>query len=523
MHTEWPWFVRVFDFSFPPKKMAGILPFYLFVVWLAVSASSDEYFEIQVVDGATGRGVPLVELRTVNDVRFFTDSGGYAAINSPELMNQKVFFHVSSHGYEFPKDGFGYRGKQLDVTAGGKAKLELKRINIAERLYRMTGAAIYRDSSLLGKPIPIRQPLINGKVFGSDSVVNAIYRDKVYWFWGDTNRPAYPLGNFHVPGATSELPRNGGLDPDQGVNLDYFVANNGFAKPTAQMPGKGPTWISGLVVLKDAAGDEQLFAMYVKIKAPLTVYERGLVRFDDATNQFQHVKRFELDAPLFPGGHPLLHSENGKPYVYFAHPYTLIRVPATVESFQDLAKYETFTYLRNGSRESSVQVERDADGKLVYGWKSDTTPLTSKLEKRLIEDSSITPDEGLLQTEDIETGKPITLHGGSVYWNNYRQRWIMIAVESFGTSLLGEVWFSESDSLTGPWPVARKIVTHDKYSFYNPKQHPMFDADQGRYIYFEGTYTNMFSGNPDRTPRYNYNQIMYKLDLADPRLKLQPK
>ena len=30
----------------------------------------------------------------------------------------------------------------------------------------------------------------------------------------------------------------------------------------------------------------------------------------------------------------------------------------------------------------------------------------------------------------------------------------------------------------------------------------------------------MFSGNPDQTPRYNYNQIMYKLDLADSRLVL---
>jgi hypothetical protein len=24
-------------------------------------------------------------------------------------------------------------------------------------------------------------------------------------------------------------------------------------------------------------------------------------------------------------------------------------------------------------------------------------------------------------------------------------------------------------------------------------------------------------------PRYNYNQLMYRLDLADPRLKLEPK
>ncbi len=39
-------------------------------------------------------------------------------------------------------------------------------------------------------------------------------------------------------------------------------------------------------------------------------------------------------------------------------------------------------------------------------------------------------------------------------------------------------------------------------------------------IFFEGTYTTTFSGNPDPTPRYDYNQIMYQLDLSDRRLTL---
>jgi hypothetical protein len=38
--------------------------------------------------------------------------------------------------------------------------------------------------------------------------------------------------------------------------------------------------------------------------------------------------------------------------------------------------------------------------------------------------------------------------------------------------------------------------------------------DGGRTIHFEGTYTNDFSGNPYKTPRYNYNQVLYRLDLA---------
>ena len=62
-------------------------------------------------------------------------------------------------------------------------------------------------------------------------------------------------------------------------------------------------------------------------------------------------------------------------------------------------------------------------------------------------------------------------------------------------------------------------MSHDKYSFYNPVHHAFFDQDGGRVIYFEGTYTTAFSGNPTPTPRYDYNQIMYRLELDDPRLK----
>ena len=37
---------------------------------------------------------------------------------------------------------------------------------------------------------------------------------------------------------------------------------------------------------------------------------------------------------------------------------------------------------------------------------------------------------------------------------------------------------------------------------------------------FEGTYTTGFTDNKCPTPRYEYNQVMYRLDLSDPRLKL---
>ena len=45
-----------------------------------------KYFKIQVVDRQTGRGVPLVELRTTNNIRYFTDSHGIVAFYEPGLM-----------------------------------------------------------------------------------------------------------------------------------------------------------------------------------------------------------------------------------------------------------------------------------------------------------------------------------------------------------------------------------------------------------------------------------------------------
>ena len=122
--------------------------------------------------------------------------------------------------------------------------------------------------------------------------------------------------------------------------------------------------------------------------------------------------------------------------------------------------------------------------------------------------------------EDVATKERITLHEGSVCWNTYRQRWVLIAVQHGGKqSFLGEVWYSEAAAPTGPFTHAVKILTHDRYSFYNPAQHPFFDEDGGRRIYFEGTYSFTFSGRKDRTPHYDYNQILYRLDLSDPRLR----
>lgn len=182
---------------------------------------AQKYHAIRVVDNSTKRGVPLVTLRTTNDLTFVTDSNGYVAFYEEYLMNQPIWFYVESPGYQHDEI-WGMKGKIVTTTPGATTTLYLKRNNTAVRLYRLTGAGIYRDSSLLGLETPIRNPLINSGVLGLDSTISAIYKNKIYWFWGDTNRASFPLGNFHVTGATSDLVHNGGLDPNIGVNFDYF-------------------------------------------------------------------------------------------------------------------------------------------------------------------------------------------------------------------------------------------------------------------------------------------------------------
>ena len=82
----------------------------------------------------------------------------------------------------------------------------------------------------------------------------------------------------------------------------------------------------------------------------------------------------------------------------------------------------------------------------------------------------------------------------------------------------GSVCYAEAGAPVGPWNRAVKIVGHKDYNFYNVVQHSFFGRENGRIIYFEGTYTAAFSAAKEQTPRYDYNQIMYRLRLDDPRL-----
>lgn len=484
----------------------------------AIAMASDNttsYFTIQVVDRQTGRGVPLVELKTTNNIRLYTDSNGIVAFNEPGLMDLEVFFHVASHGYEYPKDGFGYRGVRLVTTPGETATVKIDRINIAERLYRVTGQGIYRDSILVGHPVPLKNPALNGQVIGQDSVFTCRYRGRIFWMWGDTGRPGYPLGNFAMSGATSELPARGGLDPAVGVDLKYFVDEKGFSREMAPLKEGGLVWLDGLMTVRDPKGNERMVAKFARLAGLSEVLERGLMVYNDETETFEPLRRPGLEfLPYRNTGHAFKVEVAGQPYYYFTSPSPMgarLRVRANWNDVIDANQYEVLT---------ALTTDRPAGNEARWVKFGDLLTATGKTKAEAV--GALEAEAKGVRVYDVESGDVVTPHNGTVYYNPYRKRWIGIFVQHFGgPSVLGELWYAEADTPTGPWIYARKIVTHDKYSFYNPKHHVLFDRDGGRTIYFEGTYSHTFSDSPEHaTPRYDYNQIMYRLSLNDPRLAL---
>ena len=485
---------------------------------LAFDALAAPYFAIKVVDESTGRGVPMVELETVSHVSFFTDSNGLVALDDPDLLDRRVFFHIRSHGYVFPPDGLGSYGRALEVKAGESVELKIKRVNIAERLYRMTGAGIYHDSRLLGVPAPEEH---DGQVAGQDSMVAAVYGGKIFWLGGDTMRLAYPLGHFRTCGATTPAE---GLDPDREIPLHYFSGADGFSRglwPFA--PGEAKhllVWTDGLLVAPDRSGRPRLIAHYEVHRSLDDVAEHGLGVFNDETEVFDRIKTFEREnAWQHPRGHAVTGRGANAGYFLFRAkhehhaPFPAVRVKATLSALSEPSTYEAFT-----CRRADGSIERDEADRAVWAWRRHAVPLTQTDERALLRSGQLREEEAHYQVRDLEKRKPMDLAAGSVCWNEFRQKWVLLAQQRGGTSFAGEIWFSEADEVTGPWRWARKIVTHQRQTFYNPVQHDFLDREGGRLIYFEGTYTNEFSGNPAATPRYQYNQILYRLDLADPRL-----
>ena len=187
--------------------------------WGADAAKPPAFFGIRVVDEQSGRGVPLVELRTVSEAAYVTDSAGWAAVAEPDLAGKDVYFHLRSPGYDIPADGFGFRGRRLKVVPGESAEIKLRRTTVAERLYRITGQGVYRDTELLGFDPPVAVPQRGKGVAGQDSVQAVRWHGGMFWIWGETKLSHYALGNFEVTAAN--LLQKGDENPSAEQGIDF--------------------------------------------------------------------------------------------------------------------------------------------------------------------------------------------------------------------------------------------------------------------------------------------------------------
>jgi hypothetical protein len=435
------------------------------------------YFEIAVVEKGTGWPVPLVKLRTNHQVSFVTDNAGVVAVNLPELMGRETWFEVKSDGYEVQADGFGYRGVRLTPRAGEKATIEVARTSIAQRMGRLTGAGLFAESQKLGRELDWPET----GVLGCDSVQNAVHGGKLLWAWGDTSLAGYPLGIFDTTSATTAIEPLTSLEPPLRVRYDYFRDQKGKVRGVAPLPGDGPTWLSGYVSLPDVGGRERLVACYSKIKPPLDAYECGLCVWNDQKEVFERHKVIwkqstdSPECPPVPLGHPIFWTDAaGKRWLLFGDPLPKMRMPATYEAWQDPEQWEV-----------------------------------------------LRPQASLAAAGDgVKPDQKVVPHSGSVAWNKFRRRWVTVFMEKFGLpSAFGELWYAEADSPIGPWGPAVKILSHANYTFYNPRLHAEFTPAGSPHLFFEGTYTQTFADRPTPTPRYDYNQILYRLDLDDPALK----
>ncbi len=472
-------------------------------------------FVLRFIDSATQRPVPLVEVELFNALRMCSDNLGNIAILEPDLTDKKVRLLIRGHGYRYPRlDIFRERSLHIEIKPGEAAEIELERTTAAERLYRITGSGRLRDSLLAGLATATGE--LPGNIIGLDSAIPVFWKNRLYSFYGDT----LAADRLNLSGSGGEITLNMQDVPESSLPVNFFCDSDGFASRMIELPEPGFVWIETVIPVV-SGNREILVARYVRHKTLEEAVETGFALFNPVRRKFSLIKRFR-SARQHKSAHAVMVNTDGN-QAFCIQPWE--KTGNNLKEFINPDTYKYYTCLQKIEPDSAahaveiaghrVTVKRDADGRPEFSWVRGGVPFTPANQRLLQAAGLIKSDERWLELTEIGTGRKITDFSGSISWNHFRQRWIMIA-----QGLVGEIWYSEADTFTGPWVYGRRIVEHDGYNFYNPVQHSWFDAENGRTIYFEGTYTSFFTRDGYKTPRADYNQVMYRLDLQHPSLLL---
>ena len=431
--------------------------------WGAVSSAP---FRITVVDAENGWPVPLVQFKTANGLVFTSDNAGVVAVDEPDLLGQTVRFSVEGHGYGIGPDIHRPGSVTYGLARGGKAVLKITRNQVAKRLGRIGGTGLFAESRKFGEHLDKKD---QGEV-GRDSVQCRPYNGKLFWLWGDTSMQGYAIGIFNTTAAFTPNPAFP-LDPKPPVYPPYDQIRNdeGHVRGVIKAQGEGPIWIFGLIDLKDKAGKDHLGGAWSQIRNSLEAYKNGLCVWNDKTKNFDVIqtlmdKEKGIMPEFFPDPNAVHWTDpKGKKWLLYGFPFPHHRIPDSYEAWCDPTTWEKI----------------DWNGK-----------------------------EKIARYKD---GKKFEAVGGQMMWNAKIKKWVGICMQKWN---LGALCYIEADSPFGPWENGQQIVFHHNYTIYNPIIHVEYGPDTP-YLVFEGTYTDAFINQPNPTPRYNYTQMLFRLDLKD--------
>ena len=176
----------------------------------------------------------------------------------------------------------------------------------------------------------------------------------------------------------------------------------------APIPGEGPTWIFGLVVLtRDRRRvRERMFAGYSKIRPPWISTSAGWSSTTPRPNTFEKIADLPARRSGYPAGQAFLHTVGGVAYVYFATGYPLTRVRAEPEAHAPRV-------VRSLHLPGPRLADRPAASRPRRRWH---TPLGLDLGGRgdrphppgeVDQGRGTEADEGILHLRDATTGKPV--------------------------------------------------------------------------------------------------------------------
>ena len=112
-------------------------------------------FGIRVIDSKTKRGVPLVELRTVNNIRYITDSAGMAAVGDSGLLRRRSDFFAQ--GVAGAQPGCVRSGRVGAIGGLPSAVLHANRRSAARSGESVTIAQGFGDHIAMCRPSPDRR------------------------------------------------------------------------------------------------------------------------------------------------------------------------------------------------------------------------------------------------------------------------------------------------------------------------------------------------------------------------------